>query len=182
VTFSTVENQATYTLDTPYFHSIKAAAYYYTGNATYVHLTESSETQELLMDPLWFTRPMGTPSRYLTPGANQITLVDPPSNTGDNVTIRGSRQAPALVNDTDLPAFPDTWHEALALKAAYYYTQALVTQPADVARVENYLQRYYKLVGECKTYISNERYSPVLRRQVRRGYRGRVTNFGFGNY
>lgn len=179
--FTTVTNQAEYPLPWPYFKAIKECAYIsqsQTGNG--LRMTRSSELEESQRDPLWFTRPMGIPSRFLTPRPNVVRLVDMPSTSGDTVTIRGSRQAPPLVNDGDTPLFPDTWHEALALKAAIYYCEPLL-DGADAAKLEMYRGQWVGMVAACKAYIGTQRYG-VLRRQVQRGYRGRVANIGYGNY
>ena len=173
-TFTTVSNQAEYTLPTPYWKNIREVVY-----GTTIALRPSTEADEYVRDPLWTQRPMGTPDRYILERPNVIRLVDPPSNAGDTVSFRGTRTPAALSADTDLPLFPDTWHEAIALRAAVLCVESFVSADADVARVQDYRAQYVGMVKECKFYLTGQRYR-TLRRRMTFGFRGRVFLDGVG--
>jgi hypothetical protein len=178
----TVTNQAIYNIPTPYFKAIKEMAYTVASTGGSIRLVESTETDERNMDPLWFLRPMtASPMRYLTTGPNAFRLVDMPATTGDTVTIRGTRMPPPLQLDTDTPIVPDPYHEAIVLLAAVHYCEALTNEELDTARIAKYEAEYWQKVRDCRTWLASQRYR-TLRRQVRRGYRGRVANYGYGNY
>lgn len=169
ITFASVANQPVYTVPTPYFKTVKDVAYATETTAPRL-LRRTSETDERKTDPLWFTRVAATPVRYLIVMPNVIRLVDMASNSGDTVTMRGTRVAPALENDSDLPGFPDTWHEAIALRAAILHCEPWAAGDA-LARVQNYVQQVGAMSGACKIYLSGERYSRIQRsieRPIRR--------------
>ena len=181
VTVSTVSNQAEYTITGAYFKAIKECAYVPASGSGAIRLTHSSENEEKQRDPLWFTRTgTSSPSRFLTPRPNVLRLIDKPNVSGDSVTVRGTRGVGALVNDTDLPAIPDTFHEAIALRAATLYALPLVEMDG-MPRLEIYREQYQGFVAAIKQWMGGQRYSG-MRRQVQRGYRGRTPLQGYGNY
>lgn len=186
-TIATVNNQAEYVIDLNipprYYKTIKIAVYTSLSNAASVRLTKSTELEEDLRNPIWFTNIAGTPSRWLSPRPNIFRLVDPPSMTGDQIVIRGVRADVPLVGDTDTPAFPDTFHEAIPLRAAILHMEQFVggDDSAEAGRLATFRTQYTGIVKAIKQYLGNERYG-VLRRQVQRGYRGRVGLIGYGNY
>lgn len=186
IVVTTVANQAEYSLPTPYFKAVKEVIYTYgsgINESQSVRLTQSSEKDEQLMDPLWRLRPATqSPNRWLTRGNNVVRIIDAPISSGDNLTVCGTQLPAALSADADTPGLPDPYHEAIALRAAVKYCEALDNTELDVARLGSYESGYTRLVADCKRYLSGQRYGPDLRRQVRRGYRGRVANYGFGNY
>lgn len=177
-TFPTVANQASYTLSTPYWITIKEVIY----NSN-TPLDKSSAQQEWSVDPLWTQRTATTaPSRFIVTSPNVIRLVDKPSAGSIDVYIRGTRVPAALSADTDSPLFLDTWHEAIALRAAVLHCRPWVTGEEDVARIERYSAQYKGMVLECKVSLSGERYGQ-LERRVRRPARRRVSTTNFGrNY
>lgn len=185
-TITTVNNQAIYTVDTSipprYYKTIKIAAYTSISNAASVRLEKTTEMDENLRNPIWFTNPAGTPSRWLVPRPNTIQLVDPPSVSGDTITIRGVRADVPLVSDIDTVNVPDTYHEAIPLRAAILHMEGyLELTDTMAAKLNLYREQYSGFVKALRLYMGLERYG-VLRRQVRRGYRGRVGLIGYGNY
>ncbi len=156
LTITSVANQASYLLPTPYFKTIKDVAY------NTLLLAKSSEADERKIDPLWVIRPAGTPARYLIPGPNVLRIIDIPSTSGDTIDVRGTRFAPALVNDTDAPGFPDTWHEAVALRAAVLHCEPFVSGDG-VTKLELFREQYAGMVKACKTYLAEDRYGSLQR-------------------
>jgi hypothetical protein len=182
-TITSVINQAVYTIDTSTppraYKSFRCVAYA-TQTTTPMDLPLSSESDEYNYDPLWWQRPAGTPARYLIPQTNQIRLHPPPSNGGDTITLRGTREAAPLVNDTDSPTFPGTWHEALSLRAAVLHCEAWVTGD-DVAKVQLYREQYAGMVRACVQFLSSNRYARI-QRKVQRPLRRRTYIRQSGRY
>jgi hypothetical protein len=179
VSLFSVANQAEYSLDTArenrYFKFIKDVSY-----GVSASLWESSEVEESRADPLWYTRGMGTPSRYLVARPNILRLLPKPAQGHDLIIVRGIREPRILTDDGQEPAFPGVWHEALALKAAWDYTKAWVGA-ADAERVSSYLGQYKRMVTECKDYLGHSRYG-TIHRLVRRPSRPRTWGTSFPRY
>ena len=182
-TVTSVINQATYAIDSSLapraYKSIRVAAYG-TQTTTPRDLPLSSESDEYSSDPLWWQRPAGTPVRYLLPQTNQIRLVPAPATAGDTITIRGTREAAPMTNDTDAPSVPATWHEALALRAAVLHCEAWVTGD-DVAKVHFYREQYAGMVRACVQFLSGNRYARI-QRKVQRPLRRRTYIRQSGRY
>lgn len=182
-TLTSVVNQAVYTVDssTPPrpFKSIRAVAYA-TQTASPLDLPLSSECDEAATDPLWWQRAAGSPARFLIPGANQIRIVPAPANGGDTITIRGTREALPMSADTDSPAFPATWHEALALRAAVLHCEAWV-QGEGGAKLQLYREQYAGMVRACIQFLSGNRYARI-QRKVQRPLRRRTYIRQSGRY
>ena len=182
-TITSVINQATYTIDASpaprAYKSIRAVAYG-TQTSTPRDLPLSSESDEYSSDPLWWQRSTGTPVRYLLPQTNQIRIVPAPATAGDTITMRGTREAAPMTTDTDAPAFPATWHEALALRAAVLHCEAWVTGD-DVAKVHFYREQYAGMVRACVQFLSSNRYARI-QRKVQRPLRRRTYIRQSGRY
>ncbi len=182
-TIASVINQATYLLDSSVpprlFKSIRVVAYG-TQATSARDLPLSSESDEYSIDPMWWQRSTGQPMRFLLPGSNQIRLHPAPATAGDTVTIRGTREAPPMSSDTDFPAFPGTWHEALALRAAVLHCEAWVTGD-DVAKVHFYREQYAGMVRACVQFLSGNRYARI-QRKVQRPLRRRTYIRQSGRY
>ena len=170
-----VINQGTYAIDggvaPRLFKSIRVVAYG-TQTSTPRDLPLSSESDEYAIDPLWWQRPPGQPVRFLLPGSNQVRLHPAPATAGDTVTIRGTREAAPMTGDTETPAFPATWHEAVALRAAFLHCAPWVTGD-DVAKVQLYREQYAGMVRACVQFLSGNRYARI-QRKVQRPLRRRT--------
>ena len=168
-TLVSVINQGTYTVDSGaaprLFKSVRVVAYG-TQSSTGRNLPLSSESDEYAVDPLWWQRPAGQPVRFLLPGSNQIRLHPAPATGGDTITLRGTREASPMSADTDVPAFPATWHEAPALRAAVLHCEPWVTGD-DVAKVQLYRQQYAGMVRACVQFLSANRYARIQRKVQR---------------
>jgi hypothetical protein len=177
-TISSVINQALYVIDsgaTPrLFKSVRLAAYG-TQTSTPRSLSLSSESDEAALDPLWWQRPPGPPARFLLPGSNQIRLHPAPAAAGDIVTIRGTREALPMIADTDIPAFPATWHEATALRAAVLHCEPWVSG-GDIGKVQLYREQYAGMVRVCIQFVSGNRYARI-QRKVQRPVRRRTQSW-----
>jgi hypothetical protein len=171
-TFTTVANQAEYTIPSPYFKSFNLVIY-----GTTIALTRTTEAEEEALDHLWTMRNAGQPSRWLSPSPNVIRLIDKPSTSGDTVTVRGVRAPADMVAGTDTPPCPEVFHGAIALKAAMLQMEVFAVE-AEAARLAAYLNEYNEEIKEAKIYAGMER-TPLLRRRMRRVQRGRVWNIGF---
>ena len=176
-TITSVSNQATYIIDATAnprtFKSFRAVAYA-TQTTSPQNMRLTSEGDEAATDPLWWQRPSGTPARFLIPGPNVIRLHPKPNVSGDTVTIRGTRAAAPLALDADVPGFPETWHEALALRAAVLHCEPWATSD-DAARVQLYREQYAGMVRACVQFLSSNRYAR-LQRRVERPNRRRTYN------
>jgi len=164
---TSVINQATYPIDTAAlprsFKSFRSVAYA-TQTTTPKDLKLSSEGDESSYDPLWWQKPAGSPVRFLIPGPNLIRIYPPCINGGDTITIRGTREAVPMSADTDVPGFPGTWHEAIALRAAVLYCEPWVDENG-AAKIQLYREQYAGQVKACIEFISTNRY-PRLQRRV----------------
>ncbi len=182
-TITSVINQALYAIDIGaaprLFKSMRVVAYR-TQTTTPQDLPLSSESDEYASDPLWWQRTPGQPVRFLLPGSNQIRLHPAPATAGDTVTIRGTREAAPMTTDTDVPAFPATWHEALALRAAVLHCEPWVAGD-DVAKVQLYRQQYAGMVRACVQFLSGNRYARI-QRKVQRPLRRRTYVRQSGRY
>jgi hypothetical protein len=173
VTFQTVVNQAEYAISGNDFRAMKYAAY---GTLA---LEKTSEDDEYRRDPVWYLAAAATPQRFYNPSANVVRLVPTPVQGGVTVTVRGTRVAPAFTSDTDSPSCPDTYHEALALRAAWLYSQNAVTGELDAAVVDSYNKQYLQYIETAQNWQAQERYSGQLVRKVSRPCRPRVHLRGY---
>jgi hypothetical protein len=182
-TVTSVVNQSKYTIDsgaTPRtFRSVRCVAYA-TQTTSPKNLLLSSESDESAADPLWWQRPAGAPVRFLLPGSNQIRIVPACQTAGDTITIRGTRTPVALAADTDVPGFPETFHEAIALRAAVLHCEPWVGGD-DVAKVQLYRVQYAGQVKACIEFLSANRYARLARR-VQRPNRRRTYMRQSGRY
>lgn len=174
VTFSTVANQAEYTITGQSFKTIKDVAY-----GTNQALYKSSESEERRGDDLWYLRTAAQPSRYVVSRGNVVRLIPKPVNSGDIVTVRGTRAAPALSADTDVPGCPDTFQEAIALRAAWLHCQTMATDEISAAVISGYDVSYRRYVADLRLWLSQERYNGQLQRRVSRPRRPRLPVRGF---
>ena len=85
-----------------------------------------------------------------------------------------------MTTDTDVPAFPATWHEALALRAAVLHCEPWVAGD-DVAKVQLYRQQYAGMVRACVQFLSGNRYARI-QRKVQRPLRRRTYVRQSGRY
>jgi hypothetical protein len=181
VNVTTVANQPTYTIPTPYFKSITDLAYTPVGLVSNI-IYPTTEIDERNYDALWYTRPAGTTMRYMVMAPNVIQLVPPSATSGDTMVVRGIRASPLMVADTDVPgqvsgsssytSFPDTWHEAISLRAAFLYCEQWAQDEA-LATIQEYRTQYQGMVEACRDYITQGR-SPYVQRVVSRPFRRRV--------
>lgn len=182
-TVTSVINQAIYIVDTSaaprLFKSVRCVAYG-TQTSTPLNLPLSSESDESLQDPLWWQRPAGFPARYLLPGPNQIRIVPPPQTAGDTITIRGTREASPLSAEADTPAFPGTWHEAIALRAAVLHCEPWISGD-DGGKLQLYREQYAGMVRACIEFLSTSRFAQP-QRHVQRPIRRRTYNILSGRY
>jgi hypothetical protein len=168
-TLVTVINQSVYTIDsasTPRaFRSFRCVAYG-TQTTSPTNLPLSSEGDEAAADPLWWQRPAGTPVRFLIPGPNIIRIVPAPSTAGDTITLRGTREALPMAADADVPAYPATWHEAIALRAAVLHCESWVSGD-DAGKLQLYRTQYAGMVRACIEFLSGNRFARLQRRVQR---------------
>lgn len=148
--FNTVINQAEYTIPAPDFRAISDVAY-----GTSSILTKTSEGALRQEDPLWFVREAGVPADYLIVRPNVIRLHPKPVAEVE-ITVRGTRNPAALSGGTDTPACPETFHEAIALRAAVLYGEAHATGDA-LKRILSYREQYKGHVAALKHYLDVER-------------------------
>lgn len=172
---TSVVNQSTYTIDgsaSPRpFKSYRVVAYA-TQSTTPNNLIFTNENDRYNEDTLWWQRPVGTPNYFLVPASNQIRLFPTPSTAGDTVTIRGTREDVPLVDDTDTPNAPGTYHEAIALRATVLHCEPWVSGD-DAAKLELFRSQYGGLVRDCMEFLSGNRYAR-LQRRVDRPFRRRT--------
>lgn len=177
LSFTSVLNQAAYTLDSSgsprLYKSIKRMAYG-TNTTTPQTIVETSESDMDKADPLWWQRPAGTVVWFLFTEPNVIRLVPPPIASGDTIMVSGTREALALSVETDVPGFPGTWHEAVALRAAVLHCEVWVKDDG-AAKVQLYREQYGGMVRACELFLAGNRYAR-LQRTVQRPWRRRTFN------
>jgi hypothetical protein len=170
-TFPTVVNQAEYPLatvgDPRGWKFISDVAY-----GTTSSLYETTEQTERAKDPLWLVRPADTPARYYLVKPSTLRLVAKPSQGGVTLTVRGVREAPPLVLDTDVPAIPGTYHEAIAVRAATLHLEQYASEPQDWSRMNLYRQQYDGQVKDCKSWLAED--DAQLQRRTRRRLPDRI--------
>lgn len=177
LTFTSVLNQSNYTLDsgaTPRLYKTISRMAYGTNTTTPQTIVETSAADMDKADPLWWQRPAGQPVWWMFTEPNVLRIVPPPINSGDTIAISGTREAAALVNETDVPGFPATWHEAVALRAAVLHCEVWAKDDG-AAKVQLYREQYGGMVRACELYLAGNRYSR-LQRTVQRPWRRRTFN------
>lgn len=118
--FTTVVNQAEYNLPGAATQPWKDVLDCYYNNTP---LIAANENQLRRINPRFVVATSGTPTHYWLPRPNVIRLYPVP-NAVQQVVVYGIRAPAALVNDADVPAVPEPYHEAIALYAAYLHCRA----------------------------------------------------------
>lgn len=152
VTVNTVASQAEYTLPTPDWKHLTDVIY----NGQ-IPLTKSSERALRTEDELWLTRDAATPERFMLQSPNVLRLHPKPSTGSIAVTVRGIQMPAALSADSDTPACPAAFHEAVVLAAVLDHVKQYVKEDADVARVSMFQQEYAEARAKCRTYLASMR-------------------------
>ncbi|HEV2473525.1 MAG TPA: hypothetical protein VGS41_12705, partial [Chthonomonadales bacterium] len=101
-------------------------------------------------------------------------------DSATTITVRGIQALPALVNDTDAPAAPARYHEAIALRAAILLCYVVGTRETAEALLRREAE-YVRIVDSCKQYLAGEQNAGFVRR-VRRPLPERINLGGIGEY
>jgi len=170
-TFSSVANQGVYPLttagDTRSWKYVTDCAY--TTNSALQITTEQTERAR---DPLWLVRPADTPARFFLSGPSLLRLIPKPSQGGDQVTVRGVREAPVLALSTDVPGIAGTYHEAIAVRAATLHLEQYASSEPEWGRLTLYRNQYDGEVKDCKRWLAED--DAQLQRRTRRRLPDRI--------
>lgn len=166
LTFTTVANQFLYTLASPDFRAIHTVWYDSTSR-----LIRGSEDELNLVTPLWRFAASGTPTQFWMQNSQKMMLYIPPSATGTNVIVRGSRVAADMASSGDTPGCPEVYHRAIALFGALELMKRYATQD-ELAREQAYLAEYTHLLNEYRATLRSQ--NAAYGRRVRRHEISRV--------
>jgi len=113
----------------------------------------SDEQREYAMNRIWIAAPSSVPTRYWMSKPNTIRLMAPPNDVYA-MTYRGCREAAALSASTDTPGLPNTYHEAIALRAAVLHCQPFMSTPEQKGKLDEYRSIYSGLVKDCRMFLA----------------------------
>lgn len=153
-TFSTVINQAEYTLasvtsQTRAFVILREATY---GTDTPLHQVSEDEIRR--RNPLWLQEAGSTPAFFWTSTSGVLRLYPKPSAVA-TVTVRGPREPLALSNDADLPTMPQAFHIAICLKAVILLAESWLAEEMDLARIGRYEESYALRASKLKRHAGD---------------------------
>ena|ERR1019366_6120105 len=159
-TVSTVAGMPEYPLPMPMWKYIEEAMYQPNGNIPALPLTQVNEGEIRRVDYMWQAQAVGTPTYFWVTNANKLRLYPPPGISGDVVTFRGSREAPALVNDNDMVVCPGAYHELHPLYAAINFWDTIADAgengAGDVGKLGRMQKKYDNLLQKLTDWINDD--------------------------
>lgn len=163
---TTVANQAEYAF-TGNFKEVTDCYYDTTGAKK--PLIKTSWRFERQLCPGWYYAVAGVPCRFMLMATNTLRLAPPPSTGGLTVRAIGIKMPAALSAGSDTPLFPDKFHEAIALYAAWIQGKTFSSQD----RRDKMLAEYNQFVAQHKKHLAPMR-NRRSQRNVDSMYQNRV--------
>lgn len=165
---TTINSQPEYSLPLPMWKYVEEAIYQPSGNIPALPLYLVTEGEINQLDYMWMVQVAGTPIYFWVTNSNTLRIYPPPSATGDVITFRGSREAPALVNDTDMVACPGAYHELHPLHAAIEFWSSLVdggdATAGDTGKLIRMQRKYDDLLQKLTDWVNDD--NAALQRTV----------------
>jgi len=146
-TITTVASQNLYTLSGTDVIAVYDCIY-----GTSLPIYPSSELEQRRQDNLWMFRAAGSPRWFWMQNPNSLYLYPAPVTSGDTVTLYLSRLPADMSAGGDLPAFPVTFHDAIAYRGACLLGERYATGD-EVQRLQMYMSEATKLEADMMNWL-----------------------------